>query len=173
MTHPKSHGFTIVELLVAIGIIAILIALLMPAVMRARAAANRTQCQSQLHEVGIAFDHYMTSRGPKAKYPHAAVLPSVTPNLPTIVKVLGKFIEENKASFECPADQVYFPTEGLSYEYADATFADKTREQVLQGPNNTVRKSSTVQLAYDFDNFHGPAGSGGSRNILFLDCHVE
>lgn len=52
------RGFTLVELLVVVAIIAVLISILLPATRRAREAANRTVCLSNLRQFGLAFQLY-------------------------------------------------------------------------------------------------------------------
>lgn len=56
-------GFTVVELLVATGIIMILIGLLLPAVQMAREAARRIQCTNHLHNIGIAALSHESAHG--------------------------------------------------------------------------------------------------------------
>jgi prepilin-type N-terminal cleavage/methylation domain-containing protein/prepilin-type processing-associated H-X9-DG protein len=94
------RGFTLIELLCVIGIVAILIALLLPAMQSARESARRAQCTNNLKQLALAADNYESSHGclPSGSYsgldgfnpPHWGTFPE---NFSCFVRML-RFFEQ-------------------------------------------------------------------------------
>lgn len=74
---PRKTAFTLVELLVVIGIIAMLISILLPALNKARSAANKVACASNMRQIGHAFTLYQNA--------YKGVMPGTDPNHPNAV----------------------------------------------------------------------------------------
>jgi len=110
-TRSSRSGFTLIELLVVIAIIAILAAILFPVFAQAREAARKTQCLSNLKQLGIAISAYTQDYDevlPMANYPGPTgnvtwqylVDPYVKANFPSVV---NQSANQRLSVFVCPS----------------------------------------------------------------------
>lgn len=118
-------GFTLVELLVVITIIAILVAILIPAVQRVRATASSTQSKNNLSEMGVAMKHFEGSgRG----------------NLRTTnwEQTLLPFIDSDTDIFVDPSDDDGAPSYALSSKVASMDGGDDIKISIVESNSRVI-----------------------------------
>lgn len=95
-------GFSLIELLVVISIIGSLVSLLLPAVQAAREAARNAQCQSNLHQIGIAVHLFADSH--RGWMPPHVGEGDMTDKRQSAMYALLPFCENAEVIFRCPSD---------------------------------------------------------------------
>ena len=168
----KKKSFTLLELLVTIGIIGILAAMIMPALNSSRERAKQIACIGNLKQIGLALNMYLSDN--RFIMPYCTISPSNPPageeNYPSIVDVLLTYTNNNREVFCCPGDanKEYFKREGTSYEWQSQLGINgmKADEKTLQ----IMGFKSPILACYN--NFHGKEGSSKSRNYLYLNARA-
>ena len=134
----RRGGFTLLELLVVVSILALLLSILLPGLKGARRQAKLARCAANLHSVGHALRMYLNDSNDTL--PVVEGLPSMPlefrPPRPSLAETLLPYVEkqpnhsgESHPVFACPADlprsrrqppnqsSTYFETEGASYTF--------------------------------------------------------
>ena len=123
LSSARDWAFTLIELLVVIAIIAILAAMLLPALARARQAAQMTKCRNNLHQIGIGLQLYLNDNretfppfdtaqfGEQGQTNFSAALGGQDPSpawasgfRPAANRHLAKYVPAPEA-FHCPEDK--------------------------------------------------------------------
>jgi prepilin-type N-terminal cleavage/methylation domain-containing protein/prepilin-type processing-associated H-X9-DG protein len=184
-------GFTLIEILVVIGIIALLSALLLSVFSRVREKGRATQCQSNLHQLGLAFQQYTADNGRFPSWYNAYMpsnpLPSKHPGLSW-----GRRVEpyvKDVRLFQCPSANSSTDPEPMWAGNGDG-YSDYNYNLGLSGKaDSRVTKASEVIML--FDGGSGPAylsslndttdvapSGGGDRHsggfhAVFVDGHTK
>jgi prepilin-type N-terminal cleavage/methylation domain-containing protein/prepilin-type processing-associated H-X9-DG protein len=122
----RKFAFTLIELLVVVAILSVLIALLLPAVSRARNRAKELYCATQLRQIGLGWQMYLMENNdtfPKwesniqwfygGKHPSVYNLGSMLPYRPLNPYVAMAIKNEQQAEvFRCPADRPILDGDG-------------------------------------------------------------
>ncbi len=104
-------GFTLVEVIVSIGVIGLLMALLLPAIQRVRESSRAVECKSHLHQIGIAVHNHCEKSGGKLPHTHlplTKLLPLV--DMASLADYLDRgtppsqSVPSGPALYVCPSD---------------------------------------------------------------------
>jgi prepilin-type N-terminal cleavage/methylation domain-containing protein len=154
-TESRRQGFTVVELLVVVGIIALLIGILIPVISRAQQASRSVTCISTLRNIGHAFNLYAQDN--KMTYPDPGAVGYSWEQL------LQQYFH---ADFRCPSDEELFPTVGSSYDWRDTPDAVTTLAGV---PLAAVKRPNLVLAFESLPGWHAK----GKMNAVLIDGSAQ
>ncbi len=165
---PLRRGFTLIELLVVVGILCILIALFLPAVQAARESGRRAQCQSNLHQIGLAIHGYIASHG---SFPPSMLGYQKAPSAPTYYGYYSQMAHllphlEFQQLYDAINFEVgiYSPSFGVSLSPQDNDLNAINHTMITLGISNFFCPSDGGAFETTGNNYRGNAGLGPNWN---------
>ena len=163
-------AFTLVELLVVMSIIALLAAMILPAMGRGKESGHSAVCQSNLHQAGVALQMYVDDSHNIMPTMYDVALTNADTNLPSINVVLAAQLGSTNV-LRCPSDnQQIFQLTGSSYAWNNLLNGQNANQLKVMGmtPGN-----SRIPVVYDKQSFHSVLGSKHAVNYLYADGHIK
>jgi prepilin-type N-terminal cleavage/methylation domain-containing protein len=165
------RAFTLIELLVVVAIIAILAALLLPTLSRAKERGRTAVCLSNLHQMGVALQLYVDENHDTLPLMNDfSTNPLMTNQYPPVNIVLTNQLGSQQV-LRCPSDnKQIFEMTGASYSWNSAL-----NGQNADHPNflKLTDVPGKIPLFYDKEAFHAANGPHHGLNFLYADQHIR
>ena len=167
------RGFTLVELLIVIAIIAVLAALLLPVLGKAKEQGRATDCLSNLRQIGIALQIYVHENNDRMPVMYDALLSTngaPATNLATIDVVLTNHLGSPKVLSCRSDDKELFEKTGSSYSWnflLNGQPADQLKAFSI------ALEAHEAPLVFDKEPFHRKRGPQLGYNFLYADGHIQ
>jgi prepilin-type N-terminal cleavage/methylation domain-containing protein/prepilin-type processing-associated H-X9-DG protein len=171
-----NKGFTLIELLVVIAIIGILAGILLPVLSRARESARKTQCMSNVKQIGMGLIMYANE--------NSETFPSSTASNPAMASLnllYDTYISDNKV-FNCTSDTTVTAATnaGMSVSTSGGTEAF-TSTQCSYGYDRAHTQADDADVALAADRPPATPSATAStanhnsrgQNVVYVDGHVE
>ncbi len=175
-----NKGFTLIELLVVIAIIGILAGILLPVLSRARESARKTQCASNVKQIGMGLIMYANENS--EQFPSDSAYDGASPAMRGLNLLFDTYVSDKRV-FNCPSD---------------TTVSNATQDENMDtASSSTTEAFDSNECSYGYDRDHTQVDDAGialaadrppatpsstassanhngrGQNVVYVDGHVE